>query len=428
MTASVDQSVPPTSLRSQPDFIKLWIGQGVSMLGTSVSSVALPLVAVITLRASTLQVGVLSFAQTLPALPLSLFIGVVVDRVSRRRLLIAADLGRGAVVGLVPLLAALGDLRISFMYFCMFAMGVLTMVFDITYRSYLPDLVPESLLLRANSQLELTRNVLSLSGKGIAGAAISVVRIPLVVTADAVSYFCSAVGLALIRRPEPQLPAKPMPGLGQVFREIREGIAAVFSNRYLRPQAINAAAINFLTQIVLTLFVVYATRSLHLSGGWIGLIFAAGSLGGVAGAMLVSRAIDRFGYGRAFLGFMITLRLALLFVAFVRGPTPVVIALLTVLWFFALLGLVGSNICFATLRQVAVASEVRGRTNAALNALILGALPLAALAAGVLGSAIGVHATILVASVAMPLPLLLVVFSPALRMKTVSEAAPQRAP
>ncbi|MFJ2955492.1 MFS transporter [Streptomyces sp. NPDC087270] len=417
------------SLRGQSDFLRLWTGQSISTLGSSISSVALPLVAVVTLGASTMQISVLTFLQTLPALPLSLFVGVLVDRVSPLRLLIVSDLGRGVAVGAIPVLAYAGLLRVEVMYVCMFVIGVLSTVFDISYGAYLPRLLPQSLLIAANSRMELTRNVLSLTGKGVAGAAIAVMRIPFVVAADALSYFCSALSLVLIRRrsADPSgspSPARPAPR--QVIREIREGVTAVFGNRYLRPVTVNAALSNFLTQVVLTLFVLYATRDLGLSGGWIGLVFAGGSVGGVVSSLLLPRLVERFGYGRAFLGFMVCLRAGLLCVGLVHGPQPLLIAGLTVLWFVSLLGLVGSNICLAALRQVAVPDELRGRANAAIITLIAGVTPLGAILAGVLGSAIGAHRTILGVTLLMPLPLLLVVFSPIRRLVSVTETAPQR--
>ncbi|MFI7020077.1 MFS transporter [Streptomyces sp. NPDC050164] len=429
MTTDQTQNSPPPpapeTLRTQHDFLRLWLGQSISTLGSSVSSVALPLVAVVTLNATAMQVGLLNFAQSLPVLPLSLFIGVLVDRVSRRRLLVLSDIGRGVVVGLIPLLALVDALSMEAMYACVFTLGVLTMVFDVAYMSYLPHLVPGSLLVTANSRMELTRNVIGLAGKGVAGVAVTVMRIPFVVAADAISYLCSAVSVALIRRPEAPRAPSPKPGPRQIRLEMREGLSALFANRYLRAQTVNAAVSNFLTQIVLTLFVLYATRDLHLSGGWIGVIFGAGSVGGVVGSLLVPRLVDRFGFGAAFFGFMVALRAALLCVAFVRGPELFVVAGLTVLWFIALLGLVGANICFGTLRQVAVPDTLRGRTNAALNMLIIGVTPLAALLAGFLGSRIGVHATLLTATLLMPVPLILVAFSPVRRMRDVSEAAPR---
>jgi MFS family permease len=415
-------------LREYPDFMRLWLAQSVSMLGTSISSVALPLLAVVTLNASAMQVGLLNFAQTLPALPLALFVGVLVDRVRRRRLLICADLGRGVAIGLVPVLALAGALRIEMLYVCMFVVGVLSILFDVAYSAYTPRLLPQSLLVRGNSRLELSRNILSLAGKGIAGAAVSVLRIPLVVALDAVSYLWSAVSLALIRTPDERPAPVADPSLRGVVTEIREGVTTLIRNRYLWPVAVNAAAANFLTQIVLTLFVLYATRDLGLAAGWLGLIFAAGSVGGIAASTLVPRMVDGLGYGRAFMALMITLRVGLVGVGLLSARGPVLIIVLSLLWFVALFGLVGSNICFATLRQVAIRDELRGRVNAALVTMTLGVTPLGSLAAGFLGEGLGARTTVLVASLLMPLPLLLVLFSPVPRLRSVTEAAPEPVP
>jgi MFS family permease len=423
---TADETASPAlaTLGKHRDFNLLWVGQSVSMLGSSVSSVALPITAVIFLQATAFQVGLLTFMESVAYLPLSLFAGVLVDRLYRRPLMIISDLGRGVVIGLIPVLALADVLNMETLYACVLVAGVLTVLFDIAYQAFVPSLLPESLLIRGNGRLELSRHVTGLAGPGIAGAAIAAFQAPLVIAADAVSYLVSAVSLLLIRKREPAPGPSSRPAPRQVLSDIWEGIDAVFGNRYIRPVALNATAFNFLSQMILTLFVLYATRDMGVPAGWIGLIFTAGSLGGVAGSLLIGRAIDRFTFGPSFLGGMILMRAALLCIGLVRGPQPVVIAGFTVLWFVAMLGLVASNTCVVTLRQVAVPDRLRGRMNAAYRTLTLGVTPLAALVAGILGEAIDVRTTILTAGLLMPFPLLWVIFSPVARMRQATDAAP----
>jgi MFS family permease len=415
----------PQRLRAHRSFMLLWAGQSVSMLGSSVSTVVLPLVAVVSLNATGFQVGLLGFLQTLPFLVLSLFIGVVVDRVRRRPLLIAADFGRAVAVGAIPLLALVGGLNMGALYLCVLAVGVLTVIFELAYFAYTPRLLPEKLLLAGNSRLELSNHVTGFVGPGLAGAAITIVRIPFVLALDAVSYLVSAACLLIIRDAEP--PPKPSNKAtpGQVLTEIGQGLRALFGSRYLRPVVLNATAYNLSAQMILTLFILYATRHLHIAPGWIGLIFACGALGGVAGSSVINRAVSRYRFGPTFLASMAIVRVALPLVALVGGSMPLLVGGFAAIWFVTLFGLVASNACVMTLRQVAVPDELRGRMNAGYRALSFGGIPLGALLAGVLASMIGVHQTIVVAAILVPLSLLFVIFSPVPWMKEATDAAPR---
>lgn len=404
-------------------FMLLWTGQTVSLLGSNVSTVVVPLIAVVTLRATAFEIGLLNFVQTVPFLILSLFIGVLVDRVRRRPLLVTADFGRAIAMGAIPLLAAFSLLNMAILYVCVLIAGVLTVVFDLSYFAYTPSLIPGDLLLSGNSRLELSKQVSALAGPGLAGAAIAVIRIPFVVALDAASYLVSAISLLMIRtrESEPEPTAKPAPR--HVFREIGLGIRAVFGNRYLRPVLLNAAAFNLFSQVILTLFVLYATRDEGIAPGWIGLIFAAGALGGVVGSSLIGRAVGRFRFGTVFLLSMTVVRASLPFVAVVGGPHPVMICCFAAIWFATLFGLVTSNACVTTLRQTVVPNEKRGRINGAYRSISYGVIPLGSLLAGFLASVAGVGNAIAIAGACLPLSLLFVIFSPVMRLNKVGEAA-----
>jgi MFS family permease len=414
---------PPKGLFAYRGFMLLWAGQTVSMLGSNVSTVVVPLIAVVTLRATAFDVGLLNFVQTVPFLILSLFIGVLVDRVSRRRLLVTADFGRAIAMGAIPVLAAFGVLNMTILYVCVLVAGVLTVVFDLSYFAHTPSLLPQDLLLTGNSRLELSRQVTALAGPGLAGALIAVVTIPFVVALDAASYVVSVISLLMIRTREADPEPQPKPTPRHVFREIGLGIRALFGNRYLRPVLLNAAAFNLFSQVILTLFVLYATRDLGIAPGWIGLIFASGALGGVVGSSLVRRAVGRFRFGTVFLLSMIIVRASLPFVGLVGGSHAVKIGLFCVIWFATLFGLVTSNACVTTLRQVVVPSEKRGRVNGAYRSISYGVIPLGALLAGVLASVTGVGDAIAIAGACLPFSLLFVIFSPVMRLKKVGEAA-----
>jgi MFS family permease len=421
---AVGATPPAPTLTRHADFNRLWVGQTISMLGSNVATVALPITAVIYLQATAAQVGLLTFMGSVAFLPLSLFAGVLVDRFPRRPALIVSDLSRAAVIGVIPVLALTGGLSMGVLYVCVLVSGIFTVVFDIAYQAYLPSVLPQSLLMGGNSRLELSRQVTSVAAPGIAGAALTVLKAPAVLAADAISYLASALSLLLIRTPEPPLAPVTRPGAKQVFIDIWQGIHAVFANRYIRPVLISATTFNLLSQIILTLFILYAIRDLGLAPFWIGVIFAAGGAGGVVGSVLVNRAVERFGFGPTFVASTVIVRAGLLSVAFVRGPQPALVAGFVAIWFFTLLGLVASNAGAVTVRQIAMPNALRGRMTAAFRTFSFGVIPLGALLAGLLGQAIGVHTTILLAGLLMPFTLLWVIFSPIASMKKATEAAP----
>ena len=144
---------PPT-LRQAPEFVKLWAAQTVSLFGSQVTGLALPLTAAVTLHASAAQMGVLGAAEYLPFLLIGLVAGVWVDRLRRRPLMVVADLGRAVILGCVPIAALAHVLRIEYLYAVAFLAGVLTVFFDVAYTSFLPALIERTQLVEGNSKLE----------------------------------------------------------------------------------------------------------------------------------------------------------------------------------------------------------------------------------------------------------------------------------
>lgn len=195
-------------LLPQPDFRRLWVAQTVSNAGSGVSVVAIPLAAVLVLAATPAQMGLLGAAGTAPALLLSLFVGVWVDRLPRRPLLIGADLGRAFLLALIPLTAALGMLRLEVLGVVAFLAGTLTVIFDIAATSYVPSLVSRADLVEANAQLQLGAAATRVAGPGVAGWLVQVVGAPFAVVADALSFPSSAALLGRIAAAEPVPPSR----------------------------------------------------------------------------------------------------------------------------------------------------------------------------------------------------------------------------
>src|ERR1039457_3573734 len=163
------RAAQPEPIGRQGDFSKLWFGQAVSSVGSQVTVLALPLTAVLYLHASAGQVGLMTAAGLLAYCGPSLLFGVMADRMRRRPLMIAADIGRTSVVGLVPVLAWTGSLRMPVLYGVALVQGGLTVIFEVPYRSYLPSLVSAEALLAGNSRLQSTASVAQIGGPRVSG-------------------------------------------------------------------------------------------------------------------------------------------------------------------------------------------------------------------------------------------------------------------
>jgi len=394
----------------QPAFLKLWAGQTVSLFGSQVTTLALPLTAVLVLRATPVQMGILGAAQFLPFLLLTLFVGVWVDRRRRRPVLIVADLGRATLLGLIPLLAILGWLRMDYLYGIALLLGSLTVLFDLAYQSYLPSLVERAHLVEGNSKLQVSASVAEIGGPGLAGLLVQVITAPGALLVDAVSFLVSVLSLALIHKREPA-PAAPLTR-HNVRRELAEGLSFTFGNRYLRALAGEAATSNGFGQAITTLFVLYAVRQLGIGPERLGLILATGSIGALVGSAMAGYLGRRFGVGLTIVGSMLLACIPLLLVPLAGGPPLVVTLLLVLAFFLSGWGLALSNVQVISLRQTLTPDHLLGRVHASYRTVVTGAIPLGALLGGLLGGAIGLRPTLLVAALGAACAPLWVIFSP----------------
>ena len=158
----------PSVLRN-PDFVRLWVGETISQFGTQISLLAVPLVAVTLLQASPFEVALLGTIEFLPFILFSLPAGAWVDRLRRRPILIAGNIGRAAMLATVPIAYALGVLTMGQMYVVGFVVGTLTVFFDVAYQSYLPSLVERDQLVDGNGKLEASRTVAQSAGPATRG-------------------------------------------------------------------------------------------------------------------------------------------------------------------------------------------------------------------------------------------------------------------
>lgn len=375
------------------DFVKLWLGQFVSEAGSQVSLLALPSVAILVLHATPFQVGVLGALEFLAFPVLGLIAGVYADRVRRIRIMASCDALRTLIYGSVPLAWWLGVLHIEQLYAVALLAGICTVFFDVSYQSYLPALVPRRDLLEGNSKLEVTRSIAQLGGPALAGLLIQLVGATLSILVDAASYVVSVISLLTIRKPEPDPRPAGQAGAG-FWHELWEGIQVVIGNSTLWKIAGSTATSNLGSNMLFAVYLIFAYRYLHLAPAAVGLIFAAGGIGGLLGALTTGAVTRRLGLGATlFLSITIGGLASLLVpVAQYGFALPILIASMAVVFYLGPI----YNINQVSLRQAITPDRVQGRMNATMRTIVWGTIPIGAFIGGVLGSTIGVVPTIFI--------------------------------
>ncbi|HEX5116824.1 MAG TPA: MFS transporter [Pseudonocardiaceae bacterium] len=367
------------------DFRLLWIGETTSSVGDAVTTVALPLVAITVVHASTFTVGVLSASAWLPWLGPGLVAGAWVDRVRRRRLMMACDAVSMLVLLSVPVATWFGVLTVGQLVAVALLVGASSMLFSTAYVAFLPTMVSSTELVEGNVKLAGSRSAAQIAGPGIAGLLAQVVGAAAGLLADAATYVVSAVCLLVIERREP--PSRPRHSATNMVAEIGAGLRLVMGDRYLRALAVFSAMGNLALTGWHTLEVVFLVRVVGVSSGTVGLMLAIIGVGGVCGAFVTGAVIRRIGSARGVMlcslgttpfGLLIPLtgpgaRLAL----FAVGGTVVSA------------GLVVTNIIARSFQQSYCPAPLLGRITASVQAVSRGVIPLGAILAGILGTVVG---------------------------------------
>jgi MFS family permease len=380
----------PRSGRSRDgDFLRLWAGQTVGELGSQVTLVALPLTAILVLHATAFEVSVLSGVEFVPFLLFGLPVGVWVDRVSSRLVLVATDFARAVSIGSVPLAYAFHALSLVQLYASGFVTGTLTVFFACAYQAYLPSLVDRERLSDATARLEASRSVAQTAGPGVGGALVSLATAPVAVLADAVSFLVSGLLVSSIaRREEP----KPGSARRELLAELREGIGFVWVSAILRANLFSSGLANLSYGMTWALLLVFAVRALGLHAGVIGLILAVGQSAGVLGAMLANRLARAVGVGPAFISALALAGPAVFLIAAARGDAAIPLLLLGwALWSFASLI---TSVLGISIRLALVPRGLQGRVVGATRTIIFGVAPIGSFVGGALATAIGVRAAL----------------------------------
>ena len=283
------------SVLRQRDFGLLWGAQTVSELGSAVTLVAFPLVAITALHASNFAVGVISASSTAAWMLVGLPAGVWVDRLRRRPVMVATDLGRAVLMASVPVAWALGALSVAQLIVVALLAGVLTVFFNVANTAFLPVVVASDRLADGNSALQASFATAGIAGPSLGGGLVQLVGAPAAVLADAVSFVVSALCVWRIRSPEP--PSAPAADR-RLSTEVAEGVRYVFGHPLTRGIVTSVTLSNFLFGGFEAVVFVFLARQLGLRAGVVGVLFAVGGVGALLGSMAAGAVARRFGDAR----------------------------------------------------------------------------------------------------------------------------------
>ena len=380
-----------------PAFMLFWSGETVSLFGTQVTLLALPLTAVLTLHATAPQLGLIRFVEALPYVLFTLIFGAWVDRRRRKPVLILANAARAVFIGLVPLLAVLNLLHLSLLGLLAFVVGVFTVLFDVTWLAYVPTLITTDELVEANGKVATSSSAAEVAGPGLGGMLVQLLTAPLALLADALSYLVATITLIAIRAPEPAPPMQAGKRTA-LLRDIMVGLGAVWNNSYLRAIMLMSGLWNLLNGIANTVFVFYAVRELAIEPGSLGLILGAGAIGGLIGSAISTRLGQRGRFGPV-LGIAFTFGcVPWLLLPAVTGSLTLEIAAFTLAFFLIQIGLGLWSVLTVSFRQAITPHHLLGRVGASLRFISYGLGALGFLLAGALASLVGLRQTLWLAA------------------------------
>ncbi|MFF0401893.1 MFS transporter [Streptomyces sp. NPDC005248] len=402
------------SLWRDGDFRRLWVGQTVSQLGEHGSLVVLPLIAVLTLDAEADQLGVLRATGQVPILLLSLFVGAWVDRWRTRTVMVLADLGRALGLGAAAVAGLLGGLGMPALLLAAFAIGALSVFFDVAYQASLVRLVKRDQLVQGNSALEGSRSAAQIGGPALGGALVSLLSAPVAAASSALFFALSFLSIRRIRRREsiPERSERPP----RVWRRIREGLRFVVGHTLLRTVGLASAAFQFSFAAMMTVYLLFLPRELHLSGTAVGLALAATGPGALLGSVLAARLPNRFGYGVVLVSAAALGDGVLLCVPLLHSPSVVTIpALVAVNFVFGAFGQL-VNVTVMAVRQAVTPDGMQGRVAATITFAGMGLTPFGSLLGGLLAGEWGLRTSLVVTAGGMLLSPVLMALSPLARL------------
>ncbi|MFJ1957953.1 MFS transporter [Streptomyces microflavus] len=414
-------STSSSSIWRDADFRRLWAGQTASQLGEHTTLVVLPLFAVLTLDAGAGQLGALRAVGQAPILLLSLLAGAWVDRWRARTVMVLTDAARAVALGAAAVAGLLGLLGLPALFVVAFTVGALSVLFDVAYQASLVRLVRRDQLMQGNSALEGSRSAAQIGGPALGGALVSLLSAPVAAASGAFFFAVSFVSLRRIRRPE-AVPGRATPVAERPERPprvrqlIREGLRFVAGHALLRAVCLASAAFQFSFAALMTVYLLFLPRELHLTGATVGLALAATGPGALLGSVLAARLPGRYGHGVVLVSAAALGNGALLWVPALHGSSTVTVAaLLTVNFVFGTFGQL-VNVTVMSVRQAVTPDGMQGRAAATITFVGMGCTPLGSLLGGVLAQEWGLRTSLLVTASGMMLSPAVMATSPLVRL------------
>jgi MFS family permease len=400
-------------------FNRFWAGHTISQFGDRISELALPLIAVTALAATPTEVGLLTAAVWAPNL-LSVLVGSWVDgQVHRRRLLVAADLLRAATLLSLPLAHWFGAVTLAQLFVVALLAGAGQVLFSSAYPSFFVSLVDRSRFVEANSKLSTSRSASFVAGPAVGGLLIQVLTAPVAMLVDALSFLVSALLIGRIT----VHPAVPAAGFAPL-----SGLSYVLRHPYLRAALGCVTTINFFGFAAQALIVLFVSRTLGLSAGLIGLAFGLGAAGGLLGAVAAPHLSARYGVGRMVLLGALVFPAPTAAIALAGGPRWAAFTVVLLAETIAAFGVMVFDINLNSVQAAVTADALRGRVAGVFGTINYGARPLGAVLGGLLGSAIGVRPTLILAALGGMLAGLWLVRSPIAGLRTLPAEEPVLTP
>ncbi|HLX51294.1 MAG TPA: MFS transporter [Streptosporangiaceae bacterium] len=383
--------IPP--LLRERTFRRYWSAQSISMFGDQISSIALPLTAVLVLHARAAQMGLLTAAIWLPSLLFAVHAGIWADRFGRRRvIMIAADLGRAVLLTSVPAGYALHVLTLAQLYGVAFGAGTLSILFTVSDSSLSVKVMPPDQYVEGNSLVYASRAFSFVGGPSLGGLLVQLFTAPFAIAADALSFLGSAFFLSRIR------PAEAPPDRGGKG-SLTAGARFINGSQIVRASLLSVSVINFFNFVFFALLVLYATRALHVRPGVLGLVLGAGAVGGVIGSLSTTKLAGRIGIGWAYTLGALMFTVPVVCWPLAGGPKPLVLGLLFLAEFLTGFGVMLLDISIGAIFAVVIPDGLRSRVSGAFQAVNYGTRPIGALAGGTLGTLIGLRPTLWIATV-----------------------------
>jgi MFS family permease len=405
----------------EQEFRRFWIGNTISMFGDQITGLALPVVAVLALGAEATQMGLLVAIGLLPHLLFSLPAGVWLDRVrQRRRLMILMDLGRAAAIVSVPIAFYLNVLSMPLLFATFFIVGTLSVIFDIAWNTLFVAVAKRDQYVEANSLLNGSRSLSSVGGPALAGVLIEVIKAPLALVADALSFVGSAFFLTRIHAPEAPIEHDP----GSIRSQLSAGLGFLVRDPIIRPTVLSIATVNLFNFCFQGLFVLYVLKYLAVEPGALGLALGVGAVGSVLGAVVSARIGRRIGIGWAWIVGLIAFPVATILVPLTGPdlPMPVILGMLFLAEFASGFGVMILDINGGSMLVARTPDRIRGRVNGAFRFVNMGVRPVGAVVGGLLGGFFGVRETLLVVTIASVTGVLWLIGSPIPGLRDLPEA------